>query len=148
MKAYRRARAAIIVAAIFAVLTVATGFPLTTLLRQRTELAGAVRELTHVRAHDSALQREVESLSTRSTIVQIAREDYGLVRAGERAIVVLPSKDAGMGSASLRPTKLPTSDFVPTAATTWEASSSPAASKGPGFFDRVLRHLEFWRGLF
>jgi cell division protein FtsB len=146
MTAYRRARAALIVAGILAALTVVTSFPLATLLRQRAELAGAVRELSHVRAHDSQLEKEVQSLSTRSTIVEIAREDYGLVREGERAIVVLPGKHEGTSS-GLTPKKLPASDFVPSASTTWEASSS-GRSEGPSFFERVLHHLEFWRGLF
>jgi cell division protein FtsB len=149
MKSYRRARAALVVAAIFSVLTVATGFPLATLLRQRGEIAGAVRELDKVRAHDAALQREVKSLSTRATIVAIAREDYGLVRAGERAVVILPGKNGPRSAATeLTPDKLPASDFVPSAATTWEVSSSATASQSPSFWTRVFHHLEFWRGLF
>lgn len=137
-----------IVAVIFAVLTVATGFPLATLVHQRAEIAGAVRELAHVRAENTALAEKVKSLSTRATIVEIAREDYGLVAGGERAIVVLPGRDGPVSSASLAPHKLPASDFVPTAAATWEASSPPVASHEAGFWGRVLRHLEFWRGLF
>jgi cell division protein FtsB len=147
MKAYRRARTALIVAASFALLTVATGFPLATLLRQRGEIAGAVRELQSVRAHNTALQKEVKSLSTRSTIVAIARQDYGLVRAGERAVVILPGKNGTSSAATeLTPDKLPASDFVPSAATTWEVSSS--AARGTSFWSRVFSHLEFWRGLF
>jgi cell division protein FtsB len=145
---HRRARAALIVAAIFAVLTVATGFPLATLLRQRSEIAGAVRALQHVRADNSQLAREVKSLSTEATITEIARDDYGLVRAGERAIVVLPGKDGPKSSVSLAPQKLPASDFVPSAATTWEVSAQHPAARGEGFWRRVLLHLEFWRGLF
>ncbi len=147
MKKYRRARAAAIVAGIFAVLTVATGFPLATLLHQRTEIAGAVRELERVNAHNAALAREVKSLSTRSTIVGIARLDYGLVQKGERAVVILPGKNERSAQApSLTPTRLPASDFVPTAATTWETPSA-SGSAGSGFWERVLHHLEFWRGV-
>lgn len=148
MIAYRRARAAVFVAAVFALLTVATSFPLATLLRQRSEVAGAVRELQNVRTHNAALQRQVSSLSQRSVIVEIAREDYGLVRQGEHAIVVLPGKNGPSGEAgSLNANKLPASDFVPSAATTYEVSSSPSG-RGASFWGRVARHLEFWRGIF
>ncbi len=148
MKKYRRARAAAIVAGIFAVLTLATGFPLATLLHQRAEIAGAVRELEHVRSHNAALGREVKSLSRRATIVGLAQSDYGLEFKGERAVVILPSRNARTAEGTtLTPTKLPASDFVPTAATTWEASA-PSGSGRSGFWGRVLRHLEFWRGVF
>jgi cell division protein FtsB len=148
MKAQRRARAALIVAAIFAVLTVATGFPLATLLRQRADVSGAVRELAHLRAHNFQLAREVQSLSTRRTITQIARQDYGLVYVGERAIVVLPGTHGPSSTNRLAPQKLPPSDFVPSAATTWEASAPATGAHGESFWGRVARHLEFWRGLF
>lgn len=148
MKTYRRARAAAIAAAIFALLTFATGFPLATLLRQRGEIAGAAKELQRVEARNSLLQRQVHSLSTKQTLIGIARRDYGLVFEGERAIVILPGKNGPSSAAGeLTPDQLPASDFVPSAATTWEVSGA-APAHGAGFWSRVAHHLEFWRGLF
>ena len=148
MTSYRRARAALAAAVVFAAVMIGTGFPLGTLLHQRSELAAAAGQLQRVRANNAVLQQEIASLSLRSTIVAIAREEYGLVRPGQQAIVVLPAPgDPAVGAGSLVDRPLPPADLVLTSPTA-PTSAPVKGQKEPGLWSRVLSHLEFWRGLF
>lgn len=149
MTSYRRARAALVVAVVFAAVMIGTGFPLGTLFHQRSELAAAASQLARVKRNNATLQAEISSLSTRATIVAIAREEYGLVRPGQQAIVVLPTPgDPAVGAGSLVDRPLPAADLVPTSPTALASPLTAKDASAGGFWSRVWGRLEFWRGAF
>ena len=146
VKSLRRARAGLVGAVVLAIAIVATGLPTATIGRQRDALAAADRQLATVEAHNAAIRSEITSLRQRSTIEAIAREDYGLVRPGQRSFVILPGKGAhavGAGTLGLEP--IPADDLVPTSVSAVAPLVAAAGAKSASLWSRTLNELEFWR---
>ena len=66
-------------------------YPTRTFLDQRNDTNKARAQLEVLQAENARLARESKRLSTDSEIERLAREQYGLVRPGERPFVVLPA---------------------------------------------------------
>jgi len=150
VKPLGRARLALLAAAVLSIAVVATGFPTGTLLRQREALAAVSRQLAVVDSHNAAVTSEIASLKQASTIEAIAREEYGLVRPGQRAYVILPGKGArAVGAGMLGVQPIPAADLVPTSVS---ALAPPvlavAGAKPTSLWGRTLDELEFWRWVF
>lgn len=146
VKSLRRARAGLVGAVVLAIAIVATGLPTATIGRQRDALAAVDRQLATVEAHNAAIRSEITSLRQRSTIEAIAREDYGLVRPGQRSFVILPGKGAhavGAGTLGLEP--IPADDLVPTSVSAVAPLVAAAGAKSASLWSRTLNELEFWR---
>jgi len=146
VKSLRRARAGLVGAVVLAIAIVATGLPTATIGRQRDALAAVDRQLATVEAHNAAIRSEITSLRQRSTIEAIAREDYGLVRPGQRSFVILPGKGAhavGAGTLGLEP--IPADDLVPTSVSAVAPLAAAAGAKSASLWSRTLNELEFWR---
>ena len=86
----RRARALLGGSALFALIVLATSFPIGTLLSQHSALASSSGEVARLSAVDRSLTRQLAQLSDPATVAGIARIDFGLVPKGARAYVVLP----------------------------------------------------------
>jgi cell division protein FtsB len=144
-----RARMVFIIAVVFAIGAIAVEFPLSELLRQRSELAGLATQLQAVDSHNAVLRSDIASLSQPSTIASIAHQDYGLVRPGQRSYVILPGPGSSAIADPLAMGAIPAADLVaaPTSAsvvTPPAPAPAPAPLKG-SFWTRVANRLEFWR---
>jgi cell division protein FtsL len=68
-------------------------YPTRTLLDQRNEMGRAEQQLADLRAETQRLRDAAESLEGDAEVEEIAREQYGLVRPGETAYVIMPVPD-------------------------------------------------------
>lgn len=75
-----------LVAALFAFV-----YPTRTYLSQRRELNEAQRQLEVLKENTKALEHDSARLQSDAEVEQRAREDYGLVRPGETAYVLVPA---------------------------------------------------------
>ncbi len=66
-------------------------YPTRTFLDQRDQTNKARAQLEMLQSENARLAHETKRLSTDSEIERIAREQYGLVKPGERPFVILPA---------------------------------------------------------
>ncbi len=150
MSRLHRARLALLVAVALAGALVVTQLPLGELLSQRRQLAITGQQLAEISARNAALRAENAALRQPATIEAIAHQEYGLVRPGQLAFVILPPSSSSSASA-ISQAPLPRSDLVAGSAaalTGLGATSSGTGSTGPGVLGRTLQQLEFWRWAF
>ncbi len=65
-------------------------YPTRTYLDQRAEMRAAEERLSVLRDENARLAREAERLQSDEEVERIAREQYGLLRPGEHAFVIVP----------------------------------------------------------
>lgn len=65
-------------------------FPVSTYLRQRSELDTSTAMLSELRAENAAFEERLELLATDREIERLARRDHQLVYEGEEAYSILP----------------------------------------------------------
>ena len=70
-------------------LTVSGILPFRQLISQQHEIERSQEQLTALRNENNALEEDIEMLGTDAEIERLAREQYGLVRPGEIAYVVV-----------------------------------------------------------
>ncbi len=66
-------------------------YPARTYLAQKQAIAVQERTIAVLKAEDSKLAGESSALQSPATIARIARQEYGLVKPGQQAFMVLPS---------------------------------------------------------
>jgi cell division protein FtsB len=66
-------------------------FPARAYLAQKQEIAAEEHTVAVLRAEDSKLSSQSSALRDGATIEQIARQQYGLVKPGQQAFMVLPA---------------------------------------------------------
>ncbi len=66
-------------------------YPARTYLAQKQAIAVHERTIAVLKGEDSKLAGESSALQSPATIARIARQDYGLVKHGQQAFMVLPS---------------------------------------------------------
>jgi cell division protein FtsB len=66
-------------------------FPTRTWLDQRSAVSAAEARLAELEAANAESQAQVDALGTDAAIEQIARQEYGLAKAGEEVYHVLPA---------------------------------------------------------
>ncbi|MGH9297134.1 MAG: FtsB family cell division protein [Acidimicrobiales bacterium] len=152
----RRARIAFVAAVVLAAVILATQFPLGELLHARAAVSSSSGQLAALRRANNALSAQVKSLHQASTIEQIAHDQYGLVRPGQKSVVILPNGHDGGASGSARsgsiPDRLgtaviPPADLVPSDSLLSPPEVKSAGSSRGGYWGRVLDRLEFWKGV-
>ena len=67
-------------------------FPARTYLDQRHQRQEVVAELRATDAKNKALQKRIATLNTDAEVERLAREQYNLVRPGEEAYAILPTR--------------------------------------------------------
>jgi cell division protein FtsB len=92
VKTIRRIWAGVVAAVLVAVLVLFV-FPTRTYLDQRHELTVASQRMRVLDAQNAQLSQQVDKLHTDAEIERIAREQYHLVKPGEKAFAVLPAPD-------------------------------------------------------
>ncbi len=91
----------------FCALVLATSFPVSALMRQHRQASAATAELRALTTGNDSLQQQASELSQPANIATLARQDYDLVRPGQKAYTVLPlpgsmhSSAASSGHSSL-----------------------------------------------
>lgn len=65
-------------------------FPTRSFLLQRQQVRSTVAKVKAMEASNQALQKQVNAMNSPSEIASIARSEYGLIKPGEKAFVVLP----------------------------------------------------------
>ncbi len=87
-------------------------FPTRTYLSQRHQLALTADELHLLDQQNAQLSAQVARLQTDAEIERIAREQYHLVRPGERAFGILPPSTPPTTAAPARPAPAPSRDIL------------------------------------
>lgn len=65
-------------------------FPTRSYLLQRSQVRHVVTQVNAVQSSNAQLQHQIDSMNSPSEIEKIARSQYGLIKPGEKAFVVLP----------------------------------------------------------
>ncbi len=157
---------------VFAAVVLATSMPVEALLVQHHQLDAAAVALSRAEDADRSLSAQLRELSNPEAVNDLARADYGLVAAGQKAYVILPAAGASSSAvAGSGHVPLDDSPVVPgsalsrqllglaplTAGTDAKAATSSGAAAGHktvkarpagggvGFWPRVVQTLEFWR---
>ena len=158
----RRTRLPVGIAAVIALVVLATSFPLGELLSQHRLVAAEAAQLSQVQHQNANLAKKRAQLSSPDEIKRIARKTYQMVPPGQTLYVVLPPPGkAATGSAAplpgdpgsqplYGPNSAPGATPDPGLPTT-PGPGSPAAARptapasSGGFWSRVTSTLEFWR---
>ncbi len=132
--------------AVSAVVIVAAWFPFSTLLGQSAQLNSTARQISLINRETHTLVAQQRALSTKQAETELARQEYQLVRPGQRLIQILSNGSSthsiDTGDPGTQPLVAPVnaSGLVP------QNPSAPASkSGGGGFWSRVERTFEFWR---
>lgn len=65
-------------------------FPTRSYLLQRSQVRNTISQVKAVENSNNALQGQINSMNSPSEIESVARSQYGLIKPGEKAFVVLP----------------------------------------------------------
>jgi cell division protein FtsB len=155
-----RSRLLFVGALLFSAVVLIAWFPASSLLNQRSDLAGTSGQLSALHKQDAALAQEKKNLSDAGEIGRIAREQYQFVDPGQRAYEVLPPSGAaaagtpyagdpgssGPATPSATP-ELPPGGVTTTTTSTGHAghAATVAQPASSGLLTRMLHALEFWR---
>jgi cell division protein FtsB len=156
-----RSRLLFVGALLFSAVVLVAWFPASSLLHQRSDLAGTSGQLSALHKQDAALAQEKKNLSDAGEIGRIAREQYQFVDPGQRAYEVLPPSGAAaagtpyagdpgsVGPATPSATPELPPGGVATTITTSPSRTGRATTAAPGtssgLLARMLHSLEFWR---
>ena len=158
--ATRRSRFLFAGALAFSAVVLLAWFPASSLLHQRSDLAGTSGQLAALHKQDAALAQEKKNLSDAGEIGRIAREQYQLVDPGQQAYEVLPPSGAAAAGTTYAGDPGSTGPATPSAApelppggvtTTTTPSghvrhaTTTAPTTSSGLLGRMLHSLEFWR---
>jgi cell division protein FtsL len=80
-------------------------YPARTYLAQKQAIGSQERTIAVLKAENSKLSAESSALRNSSEIARIAREEYGLVKPGQQAFMVLPSQAPAVSPSAPRPAK-------------------------------------------
>jgi cell division protein FtsB len=166
----RRNRVPVLVAALAAVVLLATSFPLAVLYGQHHQLSAEASQLSQLRHQNALLAEQRQALNSNAEVKRLARQNYQLVAPGQALYDILPA--AGQTSAPgapsagdpanqplVSPSQAPNMSPDPGLPATSTASGTTGASSAPsststaqapaaahgGFWTRVRSTLEFWR---
>jgi cell division protein FtsB len=164
----RRTRMPVVLAAVFALVVLATSFPFTDLLHQHQQLSAEAAQLSQLRHQNQLLSEQQKQLNTSAEIERLARQNYQLVSPGQTLYDILPP--SGRASAALvgepsvgdpanqplvapadAPNMTPDPGLpqTPAAGRPTTGASTAAASAPPqttsSFWGRVTSTLEFWK---
>lgn len=92
------ARAAVLAIVALILLTLAVA-PLRTLIDQRTHLAELQRQTAELADRNAELESRIDRFNDPAYLERLARECLGMVRPGETAFVIVPSRGAPPASA-------------------------------------------------
>ena len=120
-------------------------FPFSTLLGQSAQLSATSQQIAAIQHQSRDLSIQQKLLSTTEAEALLAREEYQLVRPGQRLIQILNNNLSGSqatGDPGFQPLVSPSNaaGLLPV-----DPSTPPSTVHSPGLWSRVVRTLEFWR---
>ncbi len=149
----RRGRLLIGGAIVASMIMLVVWFPASALLHQRSAIAAAAQQVSHLRSEDAQLAQQSNQLTTPGAITQLAQSQYQLVEPGQRLVQVLP--------ATAKPTTTASGEapypgdpgyakvMAPSAVALLpgESTNTVKSIGAPGetLLHRVLSTLEFWK---
>lgn len=152
-RALRRARFALLAACGLAAGLVVTQLPLSELLSQRGQLRTAGRQLAVLDQRNAALHAENAALRQPGTVAAIAHQEYGLVRPGQQAYVILPqagdAAEGTLGTPAISRAQMLAGSAAALTGISPAGSGGTSPANGAGtLLSRTLDRLEFWRWAF
>src|SRR5579872_952671 len=128
-----RARLALLVSIVIAIVLVGTKVPLGQLSAESAAAGKYSAQLDKLRAENGALAGQIRQLGSDSEIATLAHAEYGLVHPGQTALVILPSAEVpSAGHDPLSTTKLGSGQIVPSDADTGPPIIGPGGAGGSG----------------
>lgn len=82
---------ALLYAAFLGVLLASYVSPLQQIFDRRADIPVLEEQLTETRAHNTEQRRLIEDMRTPEGIERVARQDYGMIRSGEK-VYIIPEK--------------------------------------------------------
>jgi cell division protein FtsB len=165
----RRNRIPVVLAAVAAMVILATSFPLAVLMGQHRQLSAEAAQLSQLQHQSALLNEQHQQLSSNAEVKRLAQQNYQLVEPGQSLFVILPpsgqsSSTAGAPTAgdpadqplvspSQAPNMTPDPGLPQTTGSsggTSPSGSATAATPGgshpsTGFWARMAGSLEFWK---
>jgi len=163
----RRNRARLGIAALAALVILATSFPLTVLYSQHRQLSAAAAQLSQLTHGNALLAEQQQQLNSNAEVMRLAQQNYQLVQPGRSLFVILPPAgtvatapgapaagdpaDQPLVSPSQAPNMtpdpgLPQTPTVPSGASASGGATAPVTTHpAAGFWSRVAGSLEFWK---
>ncbi len=144
---FRTNRLIVPVAVLSAMALIAVWFPYSTLLTQSAQLSTTAHQIAVLQAESRSLHAQQSALSSTQATTLLAREEYQLVKPGQRLIQILNNGTGadglGTGDPGSQPLVVPSNaeDLLPVNPT----ASTSSTARAPGLWSRVVRTLEFWR---
>jgi hypothetical protein len=165
----------VVLAAVAAVVILATSFPLSVLLGQHRQLSAEAAQLSQLQHQNALLNEQQTQLNSNTEIKRLAQQDYQLVEPGQSLFVILPPSgqssttpgapttgdpaDQPLVSPSQAPNMTPDPGIPQTTTSgggTSPSSSGTSSSTGTakatngshapsGFWSRIAGSLEFWK---
>jgi type II secretory pathway pseudopilin PulG len=168
----RRNRMPVVLAAVAAVVILATSLPLSVLYGQHRQLSAEAAQLIQLRHQNALLAEQRQQLNSNAEVKRLARQNYQLVAPGQALYDILPAAGQATTTAPGSPSAgdpanqplvspsqapnmspdpgLPATSTASGTTGTSSTGSSPSATPAPatshgGFWSRVRTTLEFWR---
>ena len=160
----------VVLAAVAAVVILATSFPLAVLYNQHHQLSAEAAQVSQLRHQNALLAEQRQQLNSNAEVKRLARQNYQLVEPGQSLYEILPAagQTTAPGSPSagdpadqplVSPSQAPNMSpdpGLPAATTasgmsgTTSTGSSSASAQTPttshgGIWSRVRSPLEIWR---
>ncbi len=76
-------------------------FPTRSFMLQRQQVKSTVSQVRAIQNSNQILQQKIGSMNSPSVIENIARSQYGLIKPGEKAFVVLPPSSSTTSTTSV-----------------------------------------------
>ena len=164
----RRNRVPVALAAVAAVVILATSFPLSVLLGQHGRLSAASAQLSQLQHQNALLSQQRQALNSNAEVERLAQQNYQLVQPGRSLFVILPPAGQVVttpgapttgdpaGQPLVPPSQAPNMSPDPglpqaMAPTTGgqpagpDSSASTPAVPPSSFWSRITSSLEFWK---
>lgn len=158
-----------VLAAVTAMVILATSFPLSVVLGQHHQLSAEAAQLAQVEHRNALLSEQQQQLNSNAEVKRLAQQNYQLVEPGRSLFVILPpagQKSSTPGAPTsgdpanqplVSPSQAPNMSPDPglpqstaTAGGTVPSGAGASATTGgshtsPGFWSRIAGSLEFWK---
>jgi TolA-binding protein len=154
------------VAAVIALVVLATSFPFSDLLTQHRQVAAEAAQLSQLQHQNAQLAQKRHQLSSDAEVQRLARQNYQLVSPGQSLFEVLPASsthgaaapagspvagdpaDQPLYGPANAPNAVPDPGLPSAPAAGADGAvpqAAPPAAPTGGFWSRVTSTLEFWK---
>jgi len=128
-----------------AIAMVVVWFPFSTISSQGAQVNATNHQISVLQSESHALAVQQKSLSSPQAATLLAREEYQMVKPGQRLLQILSNGTSSLGTGD--PGNQPLVDPSNAAGLLPDdpATNSSGSTSHPSLFSRVVKTLEFWR---